>query len=136
MRTVRVTSARLHTIKNARAYARGVGWGRICGTLRYSKPKQTNKQKTGWVLIRLDLIKEIGPKVRGGWSFARLLLQAKSVFATVFYIEQFPMHLIFVEINATDAKMVVASAETCCEEDVYHFDDVDRFFMVSCLALW
>ena len=46
------------------------------------------------------------------------------------------MHLIFVEINATDAKMVVASAETCCEEDVYHFDDVDRFFMVSCLALW
>lgn len=46
------------------------------------------------------------------------------------------MHLSLVGINATDAKMVVASAETCCEEDVYHFDDVDRYFMVSCLALW
>ena len=115
------------------------GWGGGVFAGHYgilNQNKQTNKQKTGWVLIRLDLIKEIGPKVRGGWSFARLLLQAKSVFATVFYIEQFPMHLIFVEINATDAKMVVASAETCCEEDVYHFDDVDRFFMVSCLALW
>jgi len=39
-------------------------------------------------------------------------------------------------INANDAKMLVTAAETCCEEDVYHFDDIERFFLVSCLALW
>lgn len=32
--------------------------------------------------------------------------------------------------------MLVTAAETCCEEDVYHFDDIERFFLVSCLSLW
>jgi len=48
------------------------------------------------------------------------------------------LHLITVciVINANDAKMLVTAAETCCEEDVYHFDGIERFFLVSCLALW
>lgn len=39
-------------------------------------------------------------------------------------------------IGMEDAKTLVKAAETCCEEDIYHFDDTERFFLVSCLALW
>lgn len=27
-------------------------------------------------------------------------------------------------------------AKQCCAEDVYHFDDIERFFLVTCLATW
>ena len=27
-------------------------------------------------------------------------------------------------------------AKQCCAEDVYHFDDIERFFLISCLATW
>lgn len=31
----------------------------------------------------------------------------------------------------------VTKAETCCtDRDVYYFDEEERFFLVSCLALW
>ena len=39
-------------------------------------------------------------------------------------------------IGLDDAHSLVKAAETCCEEDIYHFDDTERFFLVSCLALW
>lgn len=35
-----------------------------------------------------------------------------------------------------EAKKLAAAAKTCCEEDIYHFDNIERFFLVSCLALW
>lgn len=38
--------------------------------------------------------------------------------------------------NKEEAGKLVAAAETCCEEDIYHFDNTERFFLVSCLALW
>jgi len=28
------------------------------------------------------------------------------------------------------------TAEQCCSEDVYHFDDTERFFLITCLATW
>ena len=39
-------------------------------------------------------------------------------------------------IGQEDATSLVKAAETCCTEDIYHFDDTERFFLVSCLALW
>ena len=27
-------------------------------------------------------------------------------------------------------------AKQCCAEDVYHFDDIERFFLVTCQATW
>ena len=39
-------------------------------------------------------------------------------------------------LSAEVTKNLVVAAETCCEEDIYHFDDIERFFLVSCLALW
>ena len=39
-------------------------------------------------------------------------------------------------INADEGSKLAQAAEICCKEDVYHFDDVERFFLVSCLALW
>lgn len=39
-------------------------------------------------------------------------------------------------IGVDEADGLVISAELSCEEDVYHFDEIERFFLVSCLALW
>lgn len=39
-------------------------------------------------------------------------------------------------IGVDEADGLVVSAELSCEEDVYHFDEIERFFLVSCLALW
>lgn len=39
-------------------------------------------------------------------------------------------------VGQEDAESLVKAAETCCTEDIYHFDDTERFFLVSCLALW
>lgn len=39
-------------------------------------------------------------------------------------------------VGDEDANALVKAAETCCTEDIYHFDDTERFFLVSCLALW
>lgn len=39
-------------------------------------------------------------------------------------------------VGKEEAKSLVLAAETCCTEDIYHFDDTERFFLVSCLALW
>ena len=39
-------------------------------------------------------------------------------------------------IGSDEAERLIASAEMSCEEDVYHFDEIERFFLVSCLALW
>ena len=38
--------------------------------------------------------------------------------------------------NQGEASKLVTAAESCCEEDIYHFDNIERFFLVSCLALW
>lgn len=39
-------------------------------------------------------------------------------------------------IGVDEADQLVSSAEMSCEEDVYHFDEIERFFLVSCLAVW
>ena len=39
-------------------------------------------------------------------------------------------------IGRENSTSLVKAAETCCTEDIYHFDDTERFFLVSCLALW
>lgn len=41
-----------------------------------------------------------------------------------------------VGIGVEEADRLVLSAELSCEEDVYHFDEIERFFLVSCLAVW
>ena len=41
-----------------------------------------------------------------------------------------------VGLGKEDADSLVSAAETCCTEDIYHFDETERFFLVSCLALW
>ena len=46
------------------------------------------------------------------------------------------MHVLCIGIGQEDAISLVKAAETCCTEDIYHFDDTERFFLVSCLALW
>ena len=43
---------------------------------------------------------------------------------------------LLVGIGQENAESLVKAAETCCTEDIYHFDDTERFFLVSCLALW
>jgi len=40
-------------------------------------------------------------------------------------------------IDWQSENMTVTKAEACCtDSDVYYFDEVERFFLVSCLALW
>ena len=39
-------------------------------------------------------------------------------------------------IGVDDVEVLISSAEMSCKEDVYHFDEIERFFLVSCLALW
>ena len=35
-----------------------------------------------------------------------------------------------------DIGKLIDMAKECCAEDVYHYDDIERFFLVSCLATW
>ena len=39
-------------------------------------------------------------------------------------------------IGVEESERVVESAQMACKEDVYHFDEIEQFFLVSCLALW
>ena len=39
-------------------------------------------------------------------------------------------------IGEDEVERLVSLAEISCKEDVYHFDEIERFFLVSCLALW
>lgn len=39
-------------------------------------------------------------------------------------------------VGGEDAVQSVKAAKTCCEEEIYAFNNTEQFFLVSCLALW
>ena len=39
-------------------------------------------------------------------------------------------------IGLEEAERLIESAQMACKEDVYHFDEIEQFFLVSCLGLW
>ena len=44
--------------------------------------------------------------------------------------------MLYAGLGSEDEQSLVEAAQSCCEEDIYHFDDTERFFLVSCLAQW
>ena len=46
------------------------------------------------------------------------------------------LHMHVSGIGVEESERVVESAQMACKEDVYHFDEIEQFFLVSCLALW
>ena len=36
----------------------------------------------------------------------------------------------------TSVESLIHMAKECCDEDVYHYDDIERFFLVTSLATW
>lgn len=59
----------------------------------------------------------------------------KGIHSKELYILFYPSSLL-TGLDSKESHSIVSSAETCSHEDVYHFDAIERFFLVSCVSLW